>query len=39
MFISNRIKNLAYITPLNINYRSKGIYPNTIRIIETTAFY
>lgn len=39
MFISNRIKNLAYITPLNINYRSKGIYSNTTRIIETTAFY
>lgn len=39
IFYSNKIKNLAYISPININYRSKGIYPNTSRIIETTAFY
>lgn len=39
MFCSNRIKNLSYITPLNVNYRSKGIYPNTTRIIETTTYW
>lgn len=38
IFVSKKIKNLSYITPLNVNYRSKGIYPNVSRILETTAF-
>ena len=39
IFCSNKLKNLSYVSPLNINYRSKGIYPNTTRILETNAFY
>lgn len=39
IFCSNKIKNLSYITPLNINYRSKGIYPNTTRILESHILY
>lgn len=39
MFYSSKIKNLAYVTPLNINYRSKGIYPNVSRIWETSWSY
>ncbi len=39
IFLSNKIKNLSYIAPLNINYRSKGIYPNTTRLLETFIFY
>lgn len=38
MFLSNKIKHLGYISPLNINYRSKGIVPNTLRLVETSAF-
>lgn len=38
-FCSNKIKNLSYVTPLNINYRSKGIYPNATRILESHIFY
>ena len=39
MFCSNKIKNLAYVSPLNINYRSKGLYPNVSRIWETSWSY
>lgn len=39
MFYSNRVKNISYVVPLNVNYRSKGIYPNTTRLFDTSNFY
>ena len=39
MFYYPNIKNLGYVSPININYRCKGIYPNTLRILETNNYY
>ncbi len=39
LFCSKQLKNISYITPLNINYRSKGIYPNTTRLLETFVYW
>lgn len=38
MFLSDKVKNIGFISPLNVNYRSKGIYPNTTRFLETWTF-
>ena len=39
LFYSEKITDLGFVTPFNIPYRSKGIYPNTSRILESKSFY
>ena len=39
LFYSDKIKNLGFVAPFNVNYRSKGIYANTSRFTDTNSFY
>lgn len=39
MFYSDKVRNLAYVVPLNISYKSKGIISNTLRLIESISSF